>query len=158
MFKLLILDIDGVMTDGTKIYGLDGVPIAKQFYDHDFTAIKRFIEMGIKVCFLSGDKQISEKMAQNRNIDYYYNEIDGGKGNHLQKLCEIYDVRPRDVAYIGDDYYDLGILDIVGYPMCPQNATKEVIDLCGEDGMIIRCDSGKGVIRQLYEYIQDNSI
>ena len=41
MIKLIILDIDGVLTDGRKYYGVDGIPFAKTYCDKDFTAIKR---------------------------------------------------------------------------------------------------------------------
>ena len=42
MIKLVILDIDGVMTDGTKVYGLAGLTMGKRYCDRDFTAIKAF--------------------------------------------------------------------------------------------------------------------
>ena len=51
MFKLLILDVDGVLTTGCKTYDLEGNVISKEFNDKDFTAIKRFKEKGLKVCF-----------------------------------------------------------------------------------------------------------
>ena len=53
--KLVILDIDGVMTDGKKFYDKNGDVLCKQYNDKDFTAIKRFMATGIDVCFLSGD-------------------------------------------------------------------------------------------------------
>lgn len=150
MFKLLILDIDGVMTDGTKVYDTNSNVIAKCFHDHDFTAIKRFKSENINVCFLSGDRAVNENMAKKRNIDYYYNEKDGHKGNHLKYIRLIYAVKPSEVAYVGDDIYDLGILQMVGYPMCPQNAVKEVKEFCEINGRVIQRDSGYGVISQLY--------
>lgn len=150
MFKLLILDIDGVMTNGTKFYDIQSNVMSKCFHDHDFTAIKRFKSESIQVCFLSGDRAINENMAKKRNIDYYYNEKDGHKGEHLDHICSIYRIKPKDVAYVGDDIYDLGILKMVGYPMCPQNAVKEVKEFCEISGHIIQRDSGCGVVSQLY--------
>lgn len=49
--KLLILDIDGVMTNGTKVYDDDHNVLSKSYNDKDFTAIKIFKQMGIDVCF-----------------------------------------------------------------------------------------------------------
>ncbi len=46
MNRLLILDVDGVMTDGTKTYGIRGEVLSKRFCDHDFTAIKKFKDDG----------------------------------------------------------------------------------------------------------------
>ena len=71
MIKLVILDIDGILTDGRKYYGLDGIPFAKTYCDKDFTAIKRLRGAGVKVCFLSGDERVNKTMAINRNIDFY---------------------------------------------------------------------------------------
>jgi len=53
--KLLILDVDGVLTDGTKVYTQKHEPVYKRFRCKDFTAIKRFVAAGVKVIMLSGD-------------------------------------------------------------------------------------------------------
>ena len=60
MINLVILDIDGVMTDGTKVYDESHNVIYKKYCDRDFTAIKRLKDCGVSVCFLSGDKRINE--------------------------------------------------------------------------------------------------
>ena len=65
-FDLLVLDIDGVMTDGTKAYGRNGRAFSKRYCDRDFTAIKRFKAAGVEVVFLSGDKSVNEAMARRR--------------------------------------------------------------------------------------------
>jgi 3-deoxy-D-manno-octulosonate 8-phosphate phosphatase (KDO 8-P phosphatase) len=75
MLKLLVIDIDGVMTDGTKTYGIDGKVISKRFNDKDFTAIKRFKASNVKVCFLSGDRNVNEAMANDRNVDFYHSRM-----------------------------------------------------------------------------------
>ncbi len=53
--RLLILDVDGVLTDGTKVYDKDHNVLSKRFMCKDFSAIKRFIAAGIKVVMISGD-------------------------------------------------------------------------------------------------------
>ena len=67
MIKLLILDVDGVLTDGKKYYNRDGDVVMKTFCDKDWTAIKRFKALGIKVLFLSGDP-FNEKIAKKQNF------------------------------------------------------------------------------------------
>ena len=52
--KLVILDVDGVMTDGRKYYGVDGMPFAKTYCDKDFTAIKRLRSRRKSVYFIGG--------------------------------------------------------------------------------------------------------
>ena len=55
MIKLVILDVDGVLTDGKKYYNREGEVLMKTFCDKDWTAIKRFRAMGITVIFPTGD-------------------------------------------------------------------------------------------------------
>ena len=150
MFRLLILDIDGVLTDGTKTYDLEGNVISKSFYDHDFTAIKMLQEINIGVCFLSGDRRVNENMAKNRNIKFFHNKRGTDKSEYLNDICSQYSVTTEEVGYIGDDIYDLGILKMVKYPMCPEDAVPDVIEFCQEDGYVIPCKGGRGVVKNLH--------
>ena len=69
MFKLLILDVDGVLTTGLKTYGIDGQVISKTFGDRDFTAIKEFICSGVNVIFFLGSTS-QFICCKKRNIDF----------------------------------------------------------------------------------------
>ena len=79
--KLLILDIDGILTYWTKVYDVEHKPIYKRFMCKDFTAIKRFSAAGIKVIMISGDNW-NRTMAEKRNIDFYCTRE---KGDGLDK-------------------------------------------------------------------------
>jgi 3-deoxy-D-manno-octulosonate 8-phosphate phosphatase (KDO 8-P phosphatase) len=81
MVKLLILDVDGVLTDGRKYYDSSGLATHKTFCDKDFTAIKKFKSIGCEVIFLSGDKNINEKIAENRFKNSTIKISDLNKGN-----------------------------------------------------------------------------
>jgi 3-deoxy-D-manno-octulosonate 8-phosphate phosphatase (KDO 8-P phosphatase) len=156
LFKLLVIDIDGVMTDGRKYYDLNGEILSKTYYDQDFTAIKRFKSAGIQVCFLSGDRTINEKMAEIRKIDFYFarDPVTGSidKANFLSKLCETYNVFTNEIAYVGDDYYDLSIIESLKYTYCPSNA---VFDLRQVVHKVLGVEGGHGVIAKLYEEYKD---
>mgnify|MGYP003122327333 CR=1 FL=1 len=130
MINLVILDIDGVMTDGRKYYGLDGMPFAKTFCDKDFTAIKRLRGAGVNVCFLSGDDTVNKAMARNRNIDFYYAR-GRDKADFIPELASKYNSSPSQMAYIGDDLFDSSILRAVKYPFCPSDACTDVKQICG---------------------------
>ena len=151
MFELLILDIDGVLTDGRKYYDKTGKCFSKQYNDKDFTAIKRFKASGIKICFLSGDNNINENMAKMRNIDFYFarqnNNLD--KSIFVNKFEQIYNILPHQMAYVGDDSYDIEISKDVGYAYCPKDSPKDLQNVC----VILDVDSGKGVIRYLYDMV-----
>lgn len=130
--NLLILDVDGVMTDGTKVYGPDGAVVAKRFCDHDFTAIKCFQQSGWVVVFLSADKTVNEALAKSRGIPFYYSRDDDGtidKVKWYYAIREQYGIGPKDVIYVGDDLLDLAVMETVvvcgGRVYYPKNAVPQ---------------------------------
>ena len=133
--KLVILDIDGVMTDGRKYYGVDGMPLAKTYCDKDFTAIKRLRGAGVHVCFLSGDDTVNEAMSKNRNIDFYYSR-GKDKVEFLDIFVKKYNTTPENIAYVGDDLFDQNIMLSVQHPYCPQDACQDIKEICGEENII----------------------
>lgn len=153
MFNLLILDIDGVMTDGTKTYGLDGQVLSKAFYDQDFTAIKRFKAKGLSVCFLSGDKRVNENICKHRKIDFFHPQKGKDKSEYLNFLCQTYNASPHNTAYVGDDIYDLQIMKNVKYAFCPSDAVSDVLEFCDTKGTILQSKGGCGVVKELYDYV-----
>tara|TARA_R100000664_G_C2759374_1_gene149069 strand:- start:3330 stop:3857 length:528 start_codon:yes stop_codon:yes gene_type:complete len=149
--KLIILDIDGVMTDGKKYYGLDGMSIAKTYCDKDFTAIKRFRGSGIPVCFLSGDNRVNKAMAERRNIDFYAAR-GKDKAEFLPLLESNYGVSREDMLYIGDDLFDKSIMKLVGHPYCPKDAVKGIQRVCGLDN-VLENKGGDNVICELFDVL-----
>ena len=147
MIKLLILDIDGVMTDGTKIYGLDGLTMAKRYCDRDFTAIKQFKASGVSVCFLSGDDKVNKEMAKNRKTDFYYSR-GRDKVDFLDEFENTYNCSRDEMAYVGDDIFDMPIMKAVGYSYCPSDVTETVKTVAHK---VLDRKSGDNVIAELYE-------
>lgn len=145
MFKLLVADVDGVLTNGTKIYDKTGTAVMKTFCDRDFTAIKRF-QTFIPVCLLSGDKNVNKKMAKNRHIDFWLS-INYNKDKLIKDISNEYNVDLKDIAYIGDDYYDIMVLEKVGYPFCTQTAPRCVQNI----STVIPKNGGDGVVAWLYD-------
>jgi len=154
--KLVILDIDGVMTDGSKVYGLDGIPFAKSYCDKDFTAIKRLRGSGVHVCFLSGDDRVNAAMADNRNIDFYLAR-GKDKAEFIPMLSEKYDTHPGDMVYVGDDLFDLSIMCSVGHAFCPSDSCVDVKDACGFEN-VLSCDGGKNVVMRLQEVLLERNL
>ena len=149
-FDLLIVDIDGVMTDGTKDYDLSGGVMSKRFCDKDFTAIKRLKKIGVAVCFLSGDDQVNRAMAEKRGIDFYSARLSDGsldKSVFVEQLRHHY--RAQKIAYIGDDYYDLTIMDKVDFSFAPSDASPDVVNLASH---VLKSRGGSGVLAELFEH------
>lgn len=149
MFKLLILDVDGVLTNGNKEYDKNHNIISKNFNDKDFTAIKRFLNNGIKVVILSGDNW-NFGMAKSRNIPFYFAERESGKIKKLEKIkqiCKEYNISLQETAVVVDDYYDLEIAEAVGYKYCPLDAIYEIKNIC----KVLKRNGGNGVLADLTE-------
>ena len=156
MIKLIILDIDGVLTDGKKYYGLDGLPFAKTYCDKDFTAIKRLRGAGIKVCFLSGDDRVNKAMATNRNIDFY-SARGRDKADFISEFESIYKSKKDEMLYIGDDLFDKSIMEIVGHPYCPSDACEDIKLICGLKN-IFSNSGGNNVIAELVDKLLERRL
>lgn len=151
--KLLILDIDGIMTDGTKTYNLNGIGIAKNFCDKDWTAIKRFKAIGVEVMFLTGDI-FNIPIAKNRQIDCIVNRKNGNhvcKSEFLPEIMEKYKVTKEEIVYFGDDLFDIGIMNEVEFAYCPKDAPKIVKYHCND---VIEVNGGKNAVSVLFEYLE----
>ena len=160
MIKLVILDVDGVMTDGRKYYDRDGVVRLKTFCDKDWTAIKRFRAIGINVIFLTGDT-FNVTIGENRNIDVIVNRGSGNSGimhkdksEYLPKICEDYRVSPNEIAFIGDDIFDIQLMQLVGLSFCPWDAPRIVRG----NAQILSGSGGENLIAEMYDYMEEKKI
>tara|TARA_R100000315_G_C5176274_1_gene101972 strand:+ start:198 stop:677 length:480 start_codon:yes stop_codon:yes gene_type:complete len=154
-FDLLILDIDGVMTSGHKFYDNDSNVIMKAYSDLDFTAIKRFKLKGFDVCFLSGDCVVNKAMAKKRKVDFYNSKtwVDGSnKEEFIEIFSATYNTSPERMAYVGDDFYDTGIMKKVGFAYCPKNSPRCVKKI----SEVLDVNSGEAVVACLYDLICDD--
>lgn len=153
MIKLLILDIDGVLTDGTKVYDKDHRVISKRFFCKDFTAIKRFVASGINVIMVSGDEW-NHTMAEKRNIDFYCSRGDDlslDKSVLLPLFEKKYDVPIKKMGFVGDDYFDLSMFEKLEYTFCPSDSPRIVQE---NSYSVLNSRGGTGVIVELYDYFR----
>ena len=151
MFKLLILDVDGLLTDGTKEYDREHNVLSKKFLCKDFTAIKRFIASGVQVVMISGDEW-NRTMAEKRNIDFYCSrgsDLSLDKSRYLEMFSEKYNVDIKDMSFVGDDYFDLSMFESLQYTCCPSDA-PEVIKKHAK--YVCKNAGGKGVLVEFYDF------
>lgn len=156
MIKLVILDVDGVMTDGRKYYDNSGMPNAKTYCDKDFTAIKRMKGSGVKVCFLSGDDFINKQMAKNRNIDFF-SARGKDKASFVKTFENKYAINRDEMVYVGDDLFDCSIMSAVGYAFCPSDACLDIKEICGPKN-VLKSPGGHNVIMELTRVLLDRNL
>ena len=156
MIKLILLDVDGVLTNGRKQYDKDGNVTLKTFCDKDWTAIKRFRALGIEVAFLSGDG-FNANIAKNRNIPFYLNrsnEKHSDKLEFLGEICSDFSVIPEEIVYVGDDIFDVRIASAVGLAFCPSDAVVEMINVSS----ILTQRAGDNVVMSLFEELDSREL
>lgn len=123
--SLLVLDVDGVLTDGGLYYNADGLYL-KRFDTQDGLGVKLAEECGIKTAIISG--MDSEAVGQRAKV-LGISECHTGIQQKLPKLQEIMQANAlewENVAYIGDDWLDLPLFKRAGLAIAPANAQPEV--------------------------------
>lgn len=147
--KLIVLDVDGTLTDG-KIYTNDFNDSMKAFDVRDGFAIYEWIKLGGKVAILTGKKSnIVERRAKELGIPYII-QNSRNKVEDLKKLLEEINLTFNNVAYMGDDINDIGVMKKVHLAACPRNSSEEVLRIVD---FISSKNGGNGAVRELLEKI-----
>ena len=146
--KLLVMDVDGTLTDG-KIYMGENGEVMKAFNIKDGYAIAHMLpEMGIIPVIITGrESKIVENRAKELGITELYQGV-GNKLAQLKKVAEKYYATPEEIAYIGDDLNDLECIDYCGFSACPADAVDDVKGKCD---YICKTVAGEGAVRELIE-------
>ncbi|HID79531.1 MAG TPA: 3-deoxy-D-manno-octulosonate 8-phosphate phosphatase [Aquifex aeolicus] len=150
--KLLLSDVDGVMNDG-RIYYLptpEGVKVAKFFNVRDGLGVRLLQRAGLDFGIITGRK---DKVVETRCRDLGCRFSALGVKDKARKVLEILQeakLSKEEVAYIGDDWNDLPVFDIVGLSLVPQDAPQEIKERVD---FVIPVNGGEGVIRYAVEKI-----
>ncbi len=147
--KLLVLDLDGVMTDGGLYYRPDGDTI-KRFHVHDGFGIKMAMDMGIEVAVITGLKSISARARMDRLGINYYVEGREDKVAPLDEIRYACGLNWHELAYVGDDWVDLAPMAKVGFPVAVLNAQSEVMEAAL---YITKLAGGSGAVREVVQFI-----
>ncbi|MEI6765611.1 MAG: HAD-IIIA family hydrolase [Bacteroidota bacterium] len=147
-FKMLALDIDGVLTDGGMFVTQTGDEF-KKFNAKDGLAIKTLTASGIPVAFISSG--INGKIIESRAALLGVQKVYVGtwkKLEVLQKWCSEMNIHLENVAYIGDDINDLTVIQNVGLSACPSDAVPAVKAAVS---LILSTKGGKGCVREFID-------
>jgi N-acylneuraminate cytidylyltransferase len=146
--KLLLSDVDGVLTDAGMYYTEDGDEL-KKFNTYDGMGFQLLQKRGVKVGIITKeDRELNRRRAKKLGLDFHYHGVDN-KLELVQKLCLELGIGLQEVAYIGDDVNDKELLEAVGLAACPANARNSIKAIPG----IIRLSTagGSGAVRELVE-------
>jgi len=147
--KLLVLDIDGVLTDGRMIYGNYGDEL-KNFNVNDGLGIFLVRRSGVKCVILTAKaSRIVTKRAKELKLDKVYQGFHY-KIKALQKMKRKFRLSEDQICFIGDDVIDIPVLKRVGLAVCPPNAMDEVKPFAQ---LITERKGGHGAVREVCNFI-----
>ena len=146
--KLLVLDVDGTLTDGGVYIDAHGVQ-SKKFNIRDGMGITLLHEKGIPVGIISHSRAqaILDERARMLGIQYVYSGKEP-KLEVLERWMKDLSLAYEEIAYIGDDVNDIGIMEKVGLSACPSDAHYSVVRKA--DIMLTR-EGGRGCVREFID-------
>lgn len=144
-----ILDVDGVLTDGS-VHVTQSGEMLRMMNIRDGFAMKAAVESGYNVCVISGGSSEGVRIRL-RNLgitDIHLACPD--KVENFKEYIDIYNISPEQVLYMGDDIPDFHVMKLVGLPTCPQDASPEIKEI---SKYISHKNGGKGAVRDVIEQV-----
>jgi 3-deoxy-D-manno-octulosonate 8-phosphate phosphatase (KDO 8-P phosphatase) len=150
--ELLILDVDGVLTDGRIVYGPD--KSEWKFFDvKDGHGIKLIQRAGIEVGIITGrQSDIVGRRSKELGIEFVYQ----GQFDKVAALSDIIEktgVAWEKIAYVGDDIVDIPVMKRVGFAATVHDSVQEVKDVAH---YVAHKSGGRGAVREIIEFIMKN--
>lgn len=149
MIKLIVLDVDGTMTDGGITYDSNGVE-SKTFNVKDGFAIASWIRIGRQAAIITGrNSPIVAKRAQELGIKHFYQGVKD-KQAKLEEILALEGITMAEVATVGDDLNDYKMMKASGISFAPADAS-----LMLEDAVDVRLvkSGGRGAVAEMIEYL-----
>jgi 3-deoxy-D-manno-octulosonate 8-phosphate phosphatase (KDO 8-P phosphatase) len=150
--KLLVFDVDGVMTDGSITYDENGIDY-KTFNAKDGHGLAKMVRNGYMTAVITGRRNGT---VDRRAEDLRFTEVYQGVKNKLpilEGIMQKYELSFDEVSYMGDDEPDIPILEKVGISACPSDAVENVKKICN---FVSTKEGGKGAVRELCDFVFEN--
>ena len=147
--RLLVLDVDGVLTDGQLLYGPNGEALTR-FHIHDGLALAAWRKMGLSLAALSGRRSgaVAHRLAE-FGIEVVYQGV-SRKLKMYRTILSRFHCLDQGAAVMGDDLTGLPLFLRAGLAIAPANAVPEVR---AQADMVTRREGGKGAVREAVEMI-----
>ena len=147
--KIVLTDVDCVLTDGGMYYTENG-DIMKKFHTRDGMGITLLRKEKISTIIITKEKTKFVKLwAKKMKIEKLYDGIQK-KEDLVNEICDHYNVKHEELAYIGDDVNDIALLKKVGLSATPANGISEVKKICD---YICALKGGEGAFRELADLV-----
>jgi len=147
--KLLILDVDGVLTDGRIVYDSSGQDM--KFFDvHDGLGVYLLKKAGIPTILITAkDSKAIKPRAKDMQVEEVFADV-SPKSSILDEILKKYKVSLDEICFVGDDLVDLCVMKRVGFPVAVFNAALEIKQVAS---YITLREGGRGAVREVAELI-----
>ena len=147
--KLILTDVDGVLTDGGRYYSEKG-EIIKKFHVRDGMGINILLRNGISTAIVTKENsRIVKKWAIEMNVSKVYSGLKV-KEKKLDKICKDFQVSPSEIAFIGDDVNDIELMKKVGFAATPYDGVLHVKKIVN---YVCKSSGGNGAVREIGDLI-----
>lgn len=154
MIKLIVIDVDGTLTDG-KVYIDKNGEVFKAFNIKDGYGIRKAIDAGIKILIITGRYSSAlEYRVTELGIQHLYQGVKDKNVCLNSFLCK-HGISACEVACIGDDENDLDIIKVCGYSGCPLDAVRRVKQACN---FVSSTVGGNGAVREFIESVLERNL
>ena len=147
--RLLVLDVDGVLTDGKLYFNNEGQE-QKAFHTLDGHGIKMLRGSGVEVAIITGRQS---KLVEKRANDLGVSLLKQGREDKFAALLELLEDFPcelQEIAFMGDDWPDLTVMSRAGLALCPPNAHNELLKRAH---WVATAKAGEGAVREACDLI-----
>ena len=147
--KLLVLDVDGVLTNGQIIYGSGGAEL-KVFHAQDGLGVSVARRAGLATAIITGreSEMVRRRGSELHMVDVYQKALD--KVASLRELCARRGLSLAETGYVGDDLNDLPAMRLAGFAAAVANAVPEVKQ---HAHYVAAHEGGRGAVREIIEFI-----
>lgn len=147
--QFVLMDLDGVLTDGS-VYYTGNNEMIKGFNAHDGFGINRGRLLGLKFAIISGmSAPANEMRAKRLNIEELYQNC-ADKTEAANEIKSKYNLTNENLCFMGDDVFDIPLLQQVAFSACPPEAVGEVRE---EVHYITKVSAGRGCVREMIDII-----
>jgi YrbI family 3-deoxy-D-manno-octulosonate 8-phosphate phosphatase len=147
--KLVLTDVDGVLTDGGMYYTTEG-DIMKKFHARDGMGVTLLRKYNIPTILITKEKtKMVKQWAAKMKVEKLYDGIIK-KNMILDKVCKTFNLKSDEIAYIGDDVNDVPLLKVVCLAVTPNDGTKEAKSV---SHYICKLKGGEGAFREFADLI-----
>ncbi|NLV88196.1 MAG: HAD-IIIA family hydrolase [Tissierellia bacterium] len=152
--KMVVMDVDGTLTDGKIYMGKDG-EVFKAFNAKDGLRIRQLPKFGIIPVIITGrQSSILTRRAEELGISEVYQGI-SNKPKVLNTLLDKYGLEYANIAYIGDDENDYTAMSLCGVKGCPRDAAHAILNIAD---FVSKRDGGNGAVRDFLDFILEDKL